>query len=75
VQPDIAIIDLCMPVLDGLEVAKRIRADLGEAIFLVALTGFSREIDRARTKAAGFDQHLVKSGDPSELIDLLRKIP
>jgi PAS domain S-box-containing protein len=74
-HPAIAIIDLCMPGMDGLEAAKRIREDLGQAIHLVALSGFSREVDRAKSKAAGFDQHLVKSGDPLELLDLLRKIP
>lgn len=74
-HPAIAIIDLCMPGMDGLEVARRIREELGQAIHLIALSGFSREADRASTRAAGFDQHLVKSGDPMELLDLLRKIP
>jgi CheY-like chemotaxis protein len=74
-HPAIAIIDLCMPGMDGLEAAKRIREELGQAIHLVALSGFSREVDRAKSKAAGFDQHLVKSGDPLEMLDLLRKIP
>jgi len=73
-RPEIAIIDLGMPGLDGLEVAARIRAELGSAIFLVALTGYSRESDFANTRAAGFDRHLVKSGDPRELLHLLEEI-
>jgi CheY-like chemotaxis protein len=74
-RPDIAIIDLCMPGMDGLEVAHLIRSALGQTIHLVALTGFNREVDMTRTMVAGFDHHLVKSGDPAELLDLLRKIP
>jgi PAS domain S-box-containing protein len=73
-RPDIALIDLGMPGLDGLEVATRIRAELGQAIRLVALTGFGGDADVAGTKAAGFDHHLVKSGDPRELLQLLEAI-
>jgi PAS domain S-box-containing protein len=73
-RPDIALIDLGMPGLDGLEVASRIRAELGQDIHLVALTGFSRESDFASTRAAGFNQHVVKSGDPRELLKLLEEI-
>jgi signal transduction histidine kinase len=74
-RPDIALIDLGMPGLNGLEVATRIRAELGQAIFLVAVTGYSRESDIASTRSAGFDRHLVKTGDPRELLDLLANIP
>jgi signal transduction histidine kinase len=70
-RPDIALVDLGMPGLNGLEVASRIRSELGRQIRLVALTGYSRQSDIAMTAAAGFDQHLVKSGDPQELLDLL----
>jgi PAS domain S-box-containing protein len=73
-RPDIALIDLGMPGLDGLEVAARIRAELGQTIRLVALTGFSDASDFASTRAAGFDHHLVKSGDPRELLQLLGAI-
>jgi PAS domain S-box-containing protein len=73
-RPDIALVDLGMPGLNGLEVAARIRAELGSAIYLVALTGYSRENDFADTKAAGFDRHLVKSGDPRELLKLLNEL-
>ena len=73
-RPDIAIIDLGMPGLSGLEVAARIRAELGQGIHLIALTGYSRDSDVAMSLAAGFDQHLVKSGDPRELMKTLSQI-
>ena len=73
-RPDIALIDLGMPGMDGLEVAARIRAELGPGILLVALTGFSRAGDIADAKAAGFDHHLTKSGDPGDLLKLLGEI-
>jgi CheY-like chemotaxis protein len=73
-RPDIAIIDLGMPGLNGLEVATWLREELGQAIYLIALTGYSRDSDIARTATAGFDKHLVKSGDPRELLNFLAQI-
>lgn len=59
-RPDIAIIDIGMPGMDGYEVAKRVRADLKGGILLIALTGFGQADDRERAAAAGFDEHLTK---------------
>ena len=60
-HPDVVLLDLGLPVMDGFEVARRIRAlPDGAKIELVAITGYGRDIDRQRTRAAGFDQHLVK---------------
>ncbi len=73
-RPQIALIDLGMPGLSGFEVAARIRDELDHAIHLVAHTGFSREDDVTRAKAAGFDRYLVKSGDPRELLRVLQEI-
>ncbi len=73
-RPDIALVDLAMPDMTGLEVAAAIRAQLGQGIRLVALTGYSRDSDFASTQAAGFDQHLVKSGDPRELLAALAAV-
>jgi len=67
-RPDLALVDIGLPDLSGLEVARRIRAGLGNGIHLIALTGFSRESDIAAARAAGFDQHLVKTTDPMELL-------
>ena len=59
-HPDIAIIDIGMPGMDGYEVAKRVREDVEGEILLIALTGFGQADDRERAAAAGFDEHLTK---------------
>ena len=60
-QPDVAFLDLGMPVMGGLEAARRIRGlPVGQRVRLVALTGWGQASDRERTRAAGFDLHLVK---------------
>jgi len=72
--PDVVVLDLGMPGLDGLEAAKRIRAmPGGREVRLIALTGWGQDSDRARTREAGFDHHLVKPADPAEVAALLRK--
>jgi signal transduction histidine kinase/CheY-like chemotaxis protein len=58
-KPDIALVDLGLPGIDGHEVARRIRA-AGMAARLVALTGYGRDEDQIRSREAGFDAHLVK---------------
>ena len=59
-HPEVALIDIGLPGLDGFEVARRIRAAVGPEMFLVALTGYGQPEDRARALAAGFDAHLTK---------------
>jgi signal transduction histidine kinase len=72
VQPDVALIDIGLPGLDGYEVARRLRAEpRTEHIVLVALTGYGRPEDRRRTRATGFDAHLIKPIDHRQLTDLL----
>jgi PAS domain S-box-containing protein len=67
-RPDTAIIDIELPLMDGYDVARRIRASTGVGgPRLVALTGHGREPDRQRAVAAGFDAHLVKPVDPERL--------
>jgi len=61
--PDIAFIDIGMPKLDGLELARMIRARHGRRVRLVALTGWGQPADRARSGDAGFDFHFVKPID------------
>ncbi len=74
--PEIALLDIGMPVLDGYEVARRIRAQAwGKRITLVALTGWGQDSDRRRTQEAGFDSHLVKPLDLDKLIQLLARLP
>jgi CheY-like chemotaxis protein len=67
VRPQVALIDLGLPDLDGLEVARQIRAALGDAVRLVALTGHALEEDRRRTEEAGFSAHLSKPVEIEEL--------
>jgi len=71
-KPEILVLDVGMPKLDGCEVARRIRAESwGRDAVLVALTGWGQEVDRRRSREAGFDLHLVKPVDPATLCDML----
>ena len=71
-RPEIVVLDVGMPKLDGCEVARRIRAESwGRDAVLVALTGWGQEVDRRRSREAGFDMHLVKPVDPATLCDML----
>lgn len=74
-DPDIALVDIGLPVMDGYEVARAVRRTPGrEDLPLVAVTGFGQASDHARAKEAGFDEHLVKplaAGKIGQLIDTL----
>jgi len=75
-RPEVALLDIGMPKLDGYEVARRIRAQpWGARITLVALTGWGQDSDRRRSQEAGFDSHLVKPLDLDKLTDLLAALP
>ena len=74
-RPDIVLLDLGMPKLDGFEVSRRIRAaPWSESMRLVAQSGWGQEEDRRRTAEAGFDHHLVKPIDPTALEALMQKL-
>ncbi len=74
-RPDVVLLDLGMPGMDGYEVARRLRQDPSLAgAALVALTGYGQEEDRQRTAAAGFAHHLVKPVKPEEIAQVLRRI-
>ena len=70
-SPDIAVLDIGLPVMDGYELAKRIREKLGPSCRLVALTGYGQEHDRRRSAESGFAAHLVKPVDPKRVLDLI----
>jgi signal transduction histidine kinase len=71
-RPEIVVLDVGMPKLDGCEVARRIRLEeWGRGAVLVALTGWGQDVDRRRSREAGFDMHLVKPVDPATLCDML----
>jgi signal transduction histidine kinase len=71
-RPEIVVLDVGMPKLDGCEVARRIRAESwGQGAVLVALTGWGQDVDRRRSREAGFDMHLVKPVDPATICEML----
>jgi two-component system, chemotaxis family, CheB/CheR fusion protein len=73
-RPDVALVDLRLPVLSGYEVARRARADADcRGVRLIALTGYGRAQDRQAVLEAGFDEHLVKPVDPDELARALTR--
>jgi CheY-like chemotaxis protein len=67
--PEVAFIDLNMPHPDGIELSQLIRGQpWGTAVKLIALTGMGQPDDHARTRAAGFDEHLTKPVNPDDLL-------
>lgn len=73
--PDVALLDLAMPKLNGYETARRIREQpSGRHVALVALTGWGQAKDRDSTRQAGFDAHLVKPIASEELLETLSRL-
>jgi CheY-like chemotaxis protein len=74
-RPEVALLDLGLPGLDGYGLARALRADPAtSATLLVALTGWGQEKDRERTKAAGFDMHFVKPVDPESIAHVVESV-
>jgi CheY-like chemotaxis protein len=68
VRPEVAVVDIGLPHMDGYEVARHIRSEPGgREVRLIALTGYGLPEDRERSRAAGFDRHLVKPALPEDL--------
>jgi signal transduction histidine kinase/ActR/RegA family two-component response regulator len=75
-QPDVAVLDIGLPVMDGYELARRLRADAGgQSLRLIALTGYVEARDRSRALEAGFDHHLAKPLELRVLTALLEAEP
>src|SRR5207253_9188822 len=71
-SPDVCLLDIGLPDMDGNELARRLRAQPETAAaVLVAVTGYGQDSDRERTRAAGFDHHLVKPIDLEKLHAIL----
>jgi CheY-like chemotaxis protein len=68
--PEVAVVDIGLPGMDGYEVARRLA---GRVPLLIALTGYGQSEDRQRSKAAGFQHHFVKPADPREITAVIRK--
>jgi CheY-like chemotaxis protein/two-component sensor histidine kinase len=74
-RPEVVLLDIGLPKIDGHEVAQRIRKEpWGRQMCLIAVTGWSDETDRARSRASGFDHHLVKPLDTGHLAQLLGSV-
>ena len=73
--PDLVLLDISLPGMDGNEVARRLRGRPEfEKTLIVALTGWGQEADVERSRAAGFDHHLVKPASPEAILELLPKV-
>jgi CheY-like chemotaxis protein/two-component sensor histidine kinase len=71
-RPEVALLDIGLPVISGDEVCRRIRQQpWGRGMVLIALTGWGQAEDRSRTREAGFDDHLVKPVNYADLVTLL----
>jgi PAS domain S-box-containing protein len=74
-RPNVVLLDIGLPGLNGLEVAKRLRQQPTlKNIVLVAMTGYGQESDRKRSRDAGFDHHLVKPGDFGKVLQILATV-
>jgi len=71
-RPELVLLDIGMPGMDGYEVARRLRRiEGGEKVILVALTGYAQDHDRGKSREAGFNHHLAKPVDMDALQNLL----
>ena len=76
VRPDVALLDIGLPVMNGYELADRLRATFGPRTpRLIAITGYGQDHDLARSEAAGFDDHLVKPVPPAVLLARIDSLP
>ncbi len=67
-NPNVAVVDIGLPILDGYEVARQLRSALGAAVYLVALTAYGQPEDRRAAFCAGFDAHLTKPAKTSSAL-------
>jgi DNA-binding response OmpR family regulator len=74
-HPDLALLDIGLPVMDGFDLAQRLKRRLSaKPPKFVAITGYGQPSDRARSKQAGFDEHLVKPVDLARLNAIVRSV-
>ncbi len=72
-HPEVGLIDIGLPGLDGYEVARRLRSALGQNVVLIADTAYTQPEERERAFRADFDAHLGKPAQPEWLTDLLNR--
>jgi CheY-like chemotaxis protein len=74
-RPDVAILDIGLPEMDGYQLAQALRASAPSWTGkLIALTGFGQRDDKERAEAAGFERHFTKPADPAELLNALAEL-
>ena len=74
-RPNVVLLDIGMPGIDGYETARRLRArPWAHATLLCAQTGWGQEDDKRRARTAGFDRHLVKPIDPEEISRIVAEV-
>ena len=74
-RPDLALVDIGLPGIDGYEVASRVRQSLGHDVVLVAVSGFGQPEDKRKAYDAGFDEHITKPADVTDIENLLSRLP
>lgn len=74
-KPDMALIDIGLPRLDGYQVATQVRSQLGSNVVLIAVSGFGQPDDKRRAAEAGFDDHLTKPADVQDIESVLARFP
>ena len=75
-RPEVVLLDIGLPKLNGYEVAQRIRETAwGKSMFLIAVTGWGQEEDRQRSSEVGLNVHMVKPVEPAALERLLAQLP
>jgi DNA-binding response OmpR family regulator len=75
-RPDVVLLDIGMPKLNGCDVCRRIREQQwGKRMFLIALSGWGQENDLRCSEEAGFDHHMLKPANPDALLKVLASVP
>lgn len=74
-RPDMALIDIGLPGIDGYQVARQVRSRMGEDVVLVAVSGFGLPEDKRKAMEAGFDDHLTKPADVGDIENILARFP
>jgi DNA-binding response OmpR family regulator len=72
-NPEVVLLDIGLPKLSGYDVARSIRSTRGDAVLIIAITGWGQEDDRRRAREAGFDHHFTKPVDFEVLLNLIDK--
>lgn len=74
-KPDLALVDLGLPGIDGYGVAREVREQIGDEVVLVAVSGFGQPEDKRRALESGFDEHITKPADVHDIENVLRRFP